>query len=92
MLIWYNKSAFISGLVMFEEELDYFITNQQRLVKEHAGKVLVIKGHKIIGVYDSDLDAYSEAKKRGLLGSVMIQPCEAGPDAYTVTISSLQLF
>lgn len=77
---------------MFEQELNYFITNQQRLVKEYPGKVLVIQGDAIIGVYDNALDAYSETKQKHLLGSVMIQPCEPGPDAYSVTISSLQLF
>lgn len=77
---------------MFERELDYFIANQQRLVKEYAGKVLVIQDQNIVGVFDSALDAYAEAKKKDLLGTVMIQPCEPGPDAYSVTISSLQLF
>lgn len=77
---------------MFEQELDYFIANQQKLVNDYPGKVLIIQGNHILGVYETALDAYCKAKNDHLLGSVMIQPCEPGPDAYSVTISSLQLF
>lgn len=73
---------------MFERELEYFISNQNELVKSYRGKVLVIRGQEIVGVYDTPLAAYIEAQKEHPLGSFMIQPCEPGPEAYTVTINS----
>ncbi len=76
---------------MFQKELEYFKTNQDRLVEEHGGKVLVIKGEEVIGVYDSPMDAYLESQKEHELGSFMIQPCKPGPEAYTVTISNTEV-
>ena len=76
---------------MFTEELNYFISNQDDLVKKHRGKFLVIKGNEVIGVYSSPLDAYIDASKSHKSGTFMIQPCEQGPDAYTVTIASASI-
>ncbi|MFZ2445916.1 MAG: hypothetical protein WAW37_06130 [Syntrophobacteraceae bacterium] len=73
---------------MFIEELNFFIENQDQLVREHRGKVLVIKGRNVIGVYPSSLSAYLETQKEHELGSFMIQLCLPGPEAYTVNISS----
>lgn len=77
---------------MLEDELDFFIANQVELVKQYDGKILVIKNKAVIGVYDNVLEAYLEAQKENELGTFMIQPCAKGPDAYTVTISTLKVF
>lgn len=76
---------------MFSEELEYFISNQESLVEKHRGKILAIKGRKVLGVYSTALEAYFATQKEHELGSFMIQPCEPGPDAYTVTIASASL-
>jgi hypothetical protein len=72
---------------MFKEELNFFIKNQDRLVQQHPGKALAIKGEDILGVYDSPLEAYLEMQREHQLGSVMIQLCLPGPEAYTVIIN-----
>ena len=77
---------------MFDRELQFFITNQDRLVADHRGKTLVLKGDQVVGVHDSPLEAYLEAIKRFEPGSFMIQPCAEGSDAYTVTITSHEIF
>jgi hypothetical protein len=74
---------------MFERELNYFIAHQDELVAKHPGKVLVLRGENIEGAYDSALQAYLAVQKRFPLGTFMIQPCQPGPAAYTVTISSM---
>jgi hypothetical protein len=71
---------------MFTEELAFFIANQDNLVKKHEGKTLAIKGAEVVGVYDTPLQAYLESQKVYPVGTVMIQPCEPGPEAYSVTI------
>lgn len=73
---------------MFEAELAYFIANQESLVASYCGKTLALQGASVIGVYDSALEAYLDLERTGTCGSAMIQRCEAGPDAYTVTIAS----
>lgn len=72
----------------FKTELEFFIANQKRLVKKYGEKVLVIKGHEVVGAYKNTLEAYLEAQKKYKLGTFMIQPCQPGQAAYTVTISS----
>lgn len=72
----------------FQEDLAYFVANQKSLVAKYGGKVLVIKNSKIIGVYDTPLEAYLQSQKDNAPGSFMIQQCLPGPDAYTTTISS----
>jgi len=72
---------------MFEEELDFFIKNQDGLVKKYAGKALVIKGNEVCAVHNTPLEAYVQIQRDQQLGKAMIQVCLPGPDAYTVTIN-----
>ena len=72
---------------MFDKELAFFIANQPELVKKHRGKVLVLRGESVVGVYESPIEAYLQAQKEFPVGSFMIQPCAPGPEAYTVTLN-----
>jgi len=76
---------------MFLDELNFFIANQNDLVNQYRDKVLVLKNKSVVGVYDTIGQAYFEAQKEHPLGTFMLQPCRPGPEAYTVTISSLNL-
>lgn len=73
---------------MFKEELEYFKEHQAELVEKFDGKFLVIKGSKVLGAYDTTIDALNEGIKKNEFGTFMIQPCEAGPGAYTVMIGA----
>jgi len=73
---------------MFEREFQFFIANQDRLVREYEGKTLVLRGEEVISAHDDALDAYLAALEKYEPGTFMIQPCIQGADAYTVTITS----
>lgn len=73
---------------MFEVELKYFIKNQKNLIKKYSGKYLVIKDHKVLGVFESELDAYIETGKTETPGTFLIQHCIPGKEAYTLTFHS----
>ena len=73
---------------MFEKELAFFIKNQDRLVEQFEGRVLVILGEKVVGDFPTALEAYLYARGEFEPGAFMIQPCEAGAGAYSATISS----
>ena len=73
---------------MFDSELDFFITHQDELVRKYRGKVLVIRSSNVEGAYDSPLEAYLTAQKQFPVGSFMIQPCESGRSAYSVSINA----
>lgn len=74
-----------------KKEFEYYLENQDDLILQFRGKVLVIKEQKVVGAYSSPLEAYLEAQKQYKLGTFLIQACEPGPEAYTVTISSREL-
>ena len=76
---------------MYEVELDFFIAHQEELVAAHEGQVLVIRGQEIVDVFASPLEAAIAASQRYEPGTFMIQPCQAGPAAYTVTIASSEV-
>ena len=80
--------SWMSDTPMFQEELNYFIAHQDELVAQHRGMVLVLKGQGVVGVYPDLVQAYTQAQKTYALGTFMLQRCEPGKDAYTVTITS----
>lgn len=71
-----------------QKELDFFKDNQDDLVKKHGGKFLAIKNQEVLGVYESDIEAYEATKKEHELGSFLIQHCVAGTDSYTEVFHS----
>jgi hypothetical protein len=49
----------------------------------------VLRAERVEGVYKTLLEAYLDARSKFEDGTFMIQPCRPGPDAYTVTLASL---
>lgn len=75
-----------------EKEFEYFLKNHDKLVREHRGKFVVIKGCAVVGVYDSELQAVAEASKEHELGTFLVQICLPGEDSYTATYHSRVAF
>lgn len=71
-----------------EEEFEYYLSNQDDLVKEYNGKYLVIRDHEVVGVYDSELDAYKDASEKYEMGTFLIQHCLPGEESHTQTFHS----
>ena len=77
---------------MLEKELKYYIDHQDELVKAHNGKFIVIKNGQVIGVYDTEIEAYKETQKEHELGTFLIQACSPGKDNFTQTFHSRVTF
>lgn len=76
-----------------DEEFDYYLQHQDELVELYNGKYIVIKSLKIIGIYDSELEAINKTTKKGHeLGTFLVQKCEPGQDSYTQTFYSRASF
>ncbi|MCZ6626282.1 MAG: hypothetical protein O7B35_18935 [Deltaproteobacteria bacterium] len=73
---------------MLEKEFKYYKDNQEKLVKKYKEKFLTIVGEEVVGVYGSELDAYTEMKKKYEVGTFLIQHCLPGKDSYTQTFHS----
>lgn len=72
----------------FENEFQYFIDHQSELVAEYKGKVVAIKDQKILGAYDSEIEAIKNLSATHEYGSYLLQLCEPGPDVYTCVFHS----
>ncbi len=73
---------------MLDKEFQYYLDHQEELVKEYDGKYIVIIGEKVVGSYDSELEAYESSKKKYELGTFLIQHVSPGDDNYTQTYHS----
>jgi hypothetical protein len=73
---------------MIEKEFKYYLKHQSELVKKYNGKFIVLKNGKVIGVYNSHLEAYTETVKKNELGTFLIQHCLPGADSYSQTFHS----
>ena len=75
-----------------EKEFNYFLKSQDELVKEYDGKFIVIKDCKVIGMYDSEVDAIKQTTEDHELGTFLVQKCEPGKESYTQTYHSRVIF
>lgn len=57
------------------KEYKYYKKNQKKLLKQYAGKVLVIKDEGVVGVYEDETSAYNDSVSKYKLGTFLIQKC-----------------
>lgn len=77
---------------MLDKELQYYIDNQSDLIAKYQGKFLVIKDKMVIGIYNTEIEAYSETVKKHELGTFLIQECQPGDENYTQTFRTRVIF
>ena len=75
-----------------EKEFKYYLEHQDELVKKYNGKFIVIRDCKVIGVFDSELEAVEKTAEKYELGTFLVQKCEPGTASYTQTYHSRVLF
>ena len=71
-----------------ESEFQYYIDHQNELVSKYEGKFIVIKNQGVVGVYNTEIEAYESSQKQYELGTFLIQKVEAGKSNYTQTFHS----
>ena len=73
---------------MLDTEFKYFKDHQKELVEKFNGKFVSIVGQDVVGVFDTELDAYTAMKQKYAPGTFLIQLCEPGETSYTQTFHS----
>ncbi len=73
---------------MLEKEFEYYLKNQEELVKQYNGKFIVIKGEEVVKVFDTEIEAYNWAKEEYEPGTFLIQKVSPGDKDYTQTFHS----
>jgi len=71
---------------MLEKEFEYYLGNQDKLVKKYNGRFIVIVDENVVGDYESMEQAYFRSQEKYQLGTFLIQKCSAGDKDYTATI------
>lgn len=77
---------------MLKKEFNYYLDHQDELVSKYQGKFIVIKNEKVIGVYESEVDAYTKTVGKEELGTFLIQECQPGNENYTQTFRTRVIF
>ena len=75
-----------------KSNFQYYLDHQEEFLKKYDGKVLVIKDCKIIGTFDTEIEAIKETSKSHAMGSFLVQKCEPGTDAYSQVFHSRVAF
>jgi len=75
-----------------KKEFQYYLDNQNDLIKKYNGKVIVIKNGAVIGAYNSDAEALEETTQTYELGTFLVQKCEPGDNSYKQTYYSRVAF
>lgn len=75
-------------MATLQEMFQFYLDNQNELVKQYDGKYLVIKDNAVVGVYDNESDAYFESEEKYGLGNFLLQKCSEGDKDYSATFHS----
>ena len=75
-----------------KREFEYFLAHHREFAEKYDGKYLVIKDQAVVGVYDDEMTAISETKKKHELGTFLVQQVKPGVDEYSQTFHSRVVF
>ena len=63
------------AMAHLETEIAFFKARQSELAQDHHGKFVVIIGESVTGYYDSELEAYMDARKKAGSRMFLIRKC-----------------
>ena len=75
-----------------ENLFDFYLANQDELVKQYNGKYIVLVDNHVVGAFDTMEAAYNFADSNYELGTFLLQLCTPGNEAYTQTFHSRVVF
>jgi hypothetical protein len=71
-----------------EQDFEFYLAHQSDMVAKYDGKVVVIKGGNVLGVYGSEFEAYTATIIDHDPGTFIVQMVSEGDSAYTATFQS----
>jgi predicted GTPase len=70
---------------MLDKEFQYYLDNQNNLVKKYDGRYIVIVDNQVVGDYEDYSQALSNSLKNYEMGTFLVQKCSPGNKDYTFT-------
>ena len=61
-----------------DKEFQFYLANKKRFLDEHEGKFLVIRGEKVIGVFEDKVKAIDKTREKFPLGTFLVQHIKKG--------------
>ena len=70
---------------MLDNEFKYYLHNQDSLVKSHFGRYIIVKDDKVLGDFNSEIEAilFGKNELKLPLGTFLVQHCMPGKENYT---------
>ena len=60
-------------MATLDREFEFYQDNKERFLSEYQGKFIVIKGEEVIGVFEDQMEAVEETRKKHQLGTFMVK-------------------
>ena len=96
--MWYYNYILVGGIIMAEyrdedrnRDFDFFVKNYQKLFNHYGHKFIAIKNEKVLGAYDSVLEAINILSENYEPGTYIIQECTGDENAYRTSIMRLMI-
>jgi hypothetical protein len=70
---------------MLKKEFEYYLKNQDDLVKKHYGRYIILKDETVYGDFSSEVEAilYGKNQLGFEMGTFLVQHCMPGKENYT---------
>ena len=75
-----------------KKEFEYYLAHQEEFVRQYDGKVIVLKDHKVLGVYENSVSAVTATQKDHKLGTFLVQKVAPGNISTSQTYHSRVAF
>lgn len=75
-----------------KKEFQYYLDHQGELARRYEGKVIVLKGEVVIGVFDDEVQAVTETQNEHELGTFLVQKVSSDPASSSQTFHSRVVF
>ena len=75
-----------------KKEFQFYLEHQNEMVAKYDGKFIVLKNEEVLGAYDDELTAITEAQKSHEIGTFLVQKVSTGSTAYSQTFHSRVVF
>ena len=69
-----------------EREYEYYLKNREKLAREYDGKIVAIKGQKVLGAFDDYISAANTIYVEHERGTVLMQEVSKDPEALVVIL------
>lgn len=69
-----------------EKEYEHYLRIREALAREHDGKLVAIKGHEVLGIFEDYMDAANVVYAEHERGTVLMQEISTDPESLAVFI------